>query len=232
MKSFIGTFFFVFLISPLCVSAHKGSDKGISYLTQVDELYDFLSLDQEGLSRSVFDLALRGLENGIEKNIFEKSSLITIIDMSRSANAKRLYVIDLDRKKILFNTYVAHGRNTGEEYARSFSNEPESLMSSIGFYKTLQPYQSCQGLAMRLDGLEKGYNDKVRERDIVMHGAAYVGPDFIRKYRVQGRSWGCPALPVSESKDIIQTIQGGSCLFVYYPEIDYLTNSPMLTGSD
>jgi hypothetical protein len=232
MKSLIRIFFFTCLISPLWVSAHKGSDKSISYLTQVDELYDFLSLDKEGLSRSAFDLALMGLENGIEKNVFEKSSIITIIDMSRSANAKRLYVIDLDRKKVLYNTYVAHGRNTGEEYARKFSNEPESLMSSIGFYKTLQPFEGCQGLAMRLDGLEKGYNDKVRERDIVMHGAVYVGQDFIRKYRVQGRSWGCPALPASESKEIIQTIQGGSCLFIYYPEIDYLTNSPMLTGND
>ena len=221
--SYLTLFLFVF--------ARNVSDKRISYAAHADELYAAMALDKDSLSREIFELALRGLQRGIERNIFDKSTILTIADMSRSANAKRLYVIDLDRKTVLFHTYVAHGRNSGEEYARTFSNEPESFMSSMGFYKTMETYDGNDGLALRLDGLECGYNDCARDRSIVMHGASYVGPDFINKYRVQGRSWGCPAVPMKEHKEIINTIKEGSCLFVYYPHQDYLKNSPFLMGN-
>jgi hypothetical protein len=212
----------------LFVFATKGPDKNVSYAAHADELYQQLSLEKDSLSKDIFELALKGLEKGIQKNIFDRYSILTIVDMSKSSNAKRMYVIDLERKTVLFHTYVAHGRNTGEEFARSFSNEPESQMSSIGFYKTEETYDGLSGLALRLKGLDKGYNDNAREREIVVHGAVYVGEGFIKKYRMQGRSWGCPAVPMREHKEIINTIKDGTCLFVFYPEVDYLMNSPFL----
>ncbi|MGM9508300.1 murein L,D-transpeptidase catalytic domain family protein [Larkinella sp. GY13] len=186
-------------------------------------VYDGLNLERMGLQKEVFDYALRGLQ----KTKFAKS-ILSIVDLSQPSNKKRLYVIDLDQQKLLFQTYVAHGRNSGELMAASFSNTFSSFQSSLGFYQTLNTYQGKHGLSLQLKGLEQGFNDNAFSRAIVMHGADYVCEDFIRKTGRLGRSQGCPAIANAVSKDIIQAIKGGSCLFVYSPSPDYLQKSTFL----
>jgi hypothetical protein len=130
----------------------------------------------------------------------------------------------------LINTYVAHGRKSGSEYARSFSNNPDSHMSSLGFYKTETTYYGDHGLALKIEGLEKGFNDKADERNIVLHGSKYVGADYLRYNRFSGRSFGCPAIPSSQVSSVVNTIKNGSCLFIYHPTKKYLTQSKILNG--
>ena len=121
--------------------------------------------------------------------------------------------------------FVAHGKYSGEEYANSFSNQPSSLKSSLGFYTTGDDYQGAHGLALKLIGLERGFNDLAEARDIVMHGAEYVTEQFINQYGRLGKSWGCPAVPAALHEQIIHTIRSGSCLFIYYPDARYLATS-------
>jgi hypothetical protein len=130
--------------------------------------------------------------------------------------------------KLLFNTYVAHGRNSGGEYATRFSNTPESLQSSLGFYITSNTYIGQHGLSLRINGMESGYNSKAYDRSIVIHGAAYVDASRARSAYGMGRSFGCPAVPQRESRKIINTIKNGTCLFIYHPSRNYLLNSKIL----
>ncbi|MGL2966619.1 murein L,D-transpeptidase catalytic domain family protein [Flavobacterium sp. XGLA_31] len=163
-----------------------------------------------------FSEALEGFYALKQKGIIQKD-ILTLIDFSKSANTKRLWVIDLKANKILFNTLVAHGRNTGEEYAQTFSNAAESFKSSLGFYATGEIYNGKHGLSLRLDGLEKGINDHARERSVVVHGADYVSESFIKGNKRLGRSQGCPAIPVEMNEKIIEVIKDKSCLFIFHP---------------
>jgi hypothetical protein len=155
----------------------------------------------------------------------KKKNLITIIDFSMPSTRARLFVIELEKKKVIFSCYVAHGKNSGDNYAKSFSNRSGSLKSSPGFYLTAETYTGKHGYSLKLDGLERSINDNARPREIVIHGAEYVSNAFIEKYGRLGRSWGCPALPVEISKEIIDTISNGSCLFIYCDDKEYLDNS-------
>lgn len=148
-----------------------------------------------------------------------KKDILTLIDFSLSANSKRLWVIDLATKTILFQSLVAHGRNTGEEYANNFSNEAQSYKSSIGFYATWEVYIGKHGVSLRLDGLEKGINDNARSRGVVMHAANYVSASFIKNNKRLGRSQGCPAVPMNLSKALIGIIKDKSGLFIYHPKL-------------
>ena len=139
-----------------------------------------------------------------------------------------MYVIDMNRCKILFHTYVAHGQNSGLEYASRFSNEPESLTSSLGFYVTSGTYMGKHGYSLQLRGLEKGINDKAFDRDIVIHGAEYVNEDYIRAQGYIGRSWGCPAVSEKLNRPIIDKIKNGSCIFIYAKDRKYLVKSRIL----
>ena len=177
------------------------------------------------ISFEVFNFALLGYQH-IDN--LPKKSIITIIDFSKPSTEKRFFVIDLENKRLLYKCFVAHGKNSGDKYSTSFSNKPESLKSSLGFYLTGETYSGEHGYSLRLEGLEKGINDNARVRDIVIHGAEYVSEDFIKKYGRLGRSWGCPALPVGISKEIIDTISGGSCLFIYGDDEYYKENSGFL----
>jgi hypothetical protein len=177
------------------------------------------------ISFEVFNFALLGYQH-IES--LPKKNIITIIDFSKPSTEKRFFVIDLENKRLLYRCYVAHGKNSGDKYSNSFSNDPESLKSSLGFYLTGETYSGEHGYSLRLEGLEKGINDNARVRDIVIHGAEYVSENFIKKYGRLGRSWGCPALPVEISKEIIDTISGGSCLFIYGDDKYYKENSGFL----
>ena len=166
-----------------------------------------------------FSEALKGFYLLKEKGVIKKD-VITLIDFSLSSNTKRLWVIDLVSNKILYNSLVAHGKNTGEEYATSFSNSASSFKSSLGFYLTGEIYQGKHGNSLKLDGLEKGLNDNARERGIVIHAANYVSNFFIKNNNRLGRSQGCPAIPVEFSDKIINVIKNKSCLFIYHPAIN------------
>ena len=189
--------------------------------------YSELHLKDLGLSQKAYQLALKGWEKLKEKGRISKE-IISICDFTQPSNNKRLYVIDLATGTLLFNTLVAHGKNTGTNYARYFSNKPSSLQSSLAIFITGEAYNGGHGLALALDGLEPGFNDKARERAIVMHGADYVSGKFISQYGTLGRSWGCPAVPSELHEEIINTIKGGSCLFIYYPDKKYISASRLV----
>ncbi len=181
----------------------------LSFSTLIDKnLYK--KLDTPRLDKKVLNRALEGLSEIDTEN----KEVITIIDYTKSANEKRLFVIDLKKEKIIFDTYVSHGKNTGGEFAKIFSNNIDSLQSSVGFFKTSNTYMGSNGYSMRLDGLEKGINDNARERNIVIHGAKYATESFINKNGRLGRSWGCPAVPLDLSKDLINSIKGGSIVYI------------------
>jgi len=193
------------------------------------DLFEVVNLAETGLSRDVFDLALKGMKKLDSIGKLQNINLLTIVDYSQSSKSKRLYVIDLKDKKLLFNTYVAHGRNTGEEYAQYFSNIEGSLKSSLGFYVTEEPLVgSHTGYSLMISGVEKGFNDNACKREIIIHSADYATEGFIKQYGRLGRSYGCPVLPPDLNKPIIETIRGGTCLFIYNPDKDYLCSSWLL----
>lgn len=185
-------------------------------------LYHQLNLKEKGLSEEAFDYAYRGYRHLVDKKKIDQSGYLTICDFSQSARQKRLYIIDLANDKIIMNTYVAHGHNSGGVYATRFSNKLSSKQSSLGFYVTKNTYRGENGLSLRMEGLEPGFNDKAYRRAIVLHGADYIGEGST------GRSYGCPAVPKNESKTIINTIKNGTCLFIYHPEKKYLQSSKIL----
>lgn len=200
-----------------------------SHETVNEDIYTALKLADTGLVRTVFDMAIKGLKRLCSEGKLKNTNLVTIADYSQSSNKKRLYVIDLKNKKLLFNTYVAHGRNTGDEYARSFSNKEGSLKSSLGFYITENPMVcSHTGYSLMINGVEKGINDHAAKRAIIIHGADYATENFIKKYGHLGRSFGCPALPPDLNKPIIDSIKGGTCLFIYNPDNKYICSSSLL----
>jgi hypothetical protein len=164
----------------------------------------------------IFSEALKGFYLLKERGIVQKN-VLTLIDFSLSSNSRRLWVIDLTTNTVLFQSLVAHGKNTGDEFASSFSNKSSSFQSSLGFYATGEIYQGKHGASLRLDGLEKGINDNARQRAVVIHGADYVSESFIQNHKRLGRSLGCPAIPVELTKQIIETIKDKSCLYIYHP---------------
>ena len=191
-------------------------------------LYTSIQLDQYGLSEEAFTYAWKGYQKLIKQNKISRADHLTICDFSQSSKQKRLYIIDINNSQLLINTYVAHGKNSGAEYATKFSNTPESLQSSLGFYITSSTYTGKHGLSLRLNGVDPGYNDKALERTVVIHGAAYVDEARLKAGMYMGRSWGCPAVPQKESANIITTIKNGTCLFIYHPSRNYLLNSKIL----
>lgn len=192
--------------------------------------YDSMGLDKMGLSEKAFNYALKGFNYLVQHGKLTKENIISIVDFTLPSSRKRLFVIDLDDYRVLYNTYVAHGVNSGREYANEFSNKPSSYKSSLGFYQTLNTYIGEHGYSLRLDGLEKGINDNANSRDIVIHAADYVNESFIRAQGYIGRSWGCPALPEKLHKPIIDKIKNGSCLFIYGTDIAYLKKSTIINA--
>ncbi|MEO8721749.1 MAG: murein L,D-transpeptidase catalytic domain family protein [Ginsengibacter sp.] len=191
-------------------------------------LYDSLKLDNLGLSRQAFNEGIKGYNYLRSMGKLENDHVLSIVDFSLSSNQKRLFVIDMENLKLLFNTYVAHGRNSGKEFAGRFSNSPESNMSSLGFFITKNTYHGEHGLSLKLEGEEKGINDNAASRAIVIHCADYVSERTIKSLGYIGRSLGCPALPKKYTKPIIETIKDGSCLFLYSESQHYLSNSEIL----
>jgi hypothetical protein len=196
----------------------------------VEIMYDSMRLNRFGLSEKAFECAMDGYQKLVEENIISRPEILTICDFSQSSRRKRMYIIDVSSWQLLINTYVAHGRNSGGEYATQFSNRDDSHQSSLGFYVTKETYYGGHGLALKIDGLEEGINDNAEARDIVVHGSKYVGPNFLEHAKFNGRSWGCPAVPEKQSTKIINTIKNGSCLFIYHPNKKYKEHSTILNG--
>ena len=177
------------------------------------ELYQ--DLNEPDLEYDAFQTALKGYVKLKDEGQIKEHSLLTVIDMSVSANRNRFFLIDVDNKKVIHKSIVAHGRNSGGEFAKYFSNEVGSFKSSIGFYKTGETYHGKHGLSLRLDGLEYT-NSNARKRAIVVHAADYVSSVFIKNNGRLGRSLGCPSLPKENYDEVIQKIKDGSLLFIYY----------------
>jgi hypothetical protein len=197
---------------------------------EVSTLYDQIELKQFGLTRKAFEYAYKGYVYLLQHHLLRRTDVLSICDFSQSSRNKRLYVINMDQKTVLLNTYVAHGRNSGSEYARTFSNNPKSHKSSLGFYVTRETYYGDHGLSLKIHGLEKGFNDKADRRNIVIHGSHYVGQDFLLDNEFNGRSFGCPAIPFSETEQVIESIKDGSCLFIYHPTKKYIVKSKILNS--
>lgn len=206
-----------------------GSGNPVPAANDRQQLYRDLKLADKGLSEEAYNLALKGQAKLQAEGKLRNASVITIADLSQSSRNKRLYVIDLARRALLFNTYVAHGRNTGGEFAQYFSNAAGSLKTSLGFFVTkAESAGRSVGLSLLLEGVEKGINDNALSREIVMHGASYATEAFIRKTGRLGRSWGCPALPPDLIRSVVETIREGTCLFIYQKDSDYLARSEFL----
>ncbi len=195
-----------------------------------DSLYDIIGLGSYGLEREVFFSAYKGLQFFKTKDALKKSNLLTVCDYSQSINNKRLYVIDLLNGRLLFNTYVSHGKNSGDEFASSFSNMTNSNMSSIGFMITAETYSGKAGYSLRFNGMERGINDKVRNRDIVLHGSRFVNEYIMNDRGTIGKSLGCPAVPYGVHARIIDVIKGGSCLYIHAPDEMYKRVSTVLNA--
>lgn len=194
-------------------------------------LYGELKGDIDNLPIKVFKAGYSGYQKLLAENKLKNIDILSIIDFTRASKEKRLWVIDLKTRTVLFHDLVAHGRNSGTQYARKFSNIPNTNMSSLGFYVTGNTYIGKHGLSLRLDGMEKEFNGNARKRAIVMHPASYVSDTFIKRYGRIGRSFGCPSIPANVSADIIKTVKEGSVLFIYYPDPAYLSASRLFDPS-
>ncbi|MCF4102397.1 murein L,D-transpeptidase catalytic domain family protein [Gillisia sp. M10.2A] len=195
---------------------------------EITQLYDvFVEKNTNVPDLQSFKNGMIGYYKLSEENLVNKK-ILTIIDFSLSSTKKRMWVMDMTTNKVLYNTVVAHGKNTGGEFATKFSNKVNSLQSSLGFYVTGETYYGKNGLSMFIDGMEKEFNSKARERYVVVHGANYANPSFINKIGRLGRSYGCPAVPTALTAEIIDLIKDKSVLYIHSADKSYAENSKMI----
>jgi hypothetical protein len=182
------------------------------------------------IDRHVFQMALSAAGCAARKGHVANPSTLTVIDYSRASTTKRLWVYDLQSRRLLYEELVAHGQGSGGNFATSFSNRPDTHQSSIGLFVTDESYTGKNGYSLRLDGLEPGFNDQARARAIVMHGAPYVDATVARAQGRLGRSWGCPAVREAVARDLIDRVRSGGLVFAYYPDADWLQSSQYLNA--
>jgi hypothetical protein len=209
----------------LTISSFKSTDKNEKqaitfittdsiYFTYISTLYSATHLKEAGLSFPVFEKAVTGFYNLKKSGQLSNKSILTIADFDQASTKKRLYIIDLDKKEILLNTWVAHGQKSGNDDAINFSNKNDSFTSSLGFYVTGEVYRGMHGRSLKLDGMDLGFNDNARSRSIVVHGAAYVSEGTINALGRLGRSQGCPAVAPEVADRVINTIGDKTVLFI------------------
>jgi hypothetical protein len=195
--------------------------------TLTDKLFNELHLQDAGLSKETVEYAIKGYQKLVDSGLVNNDRYLTIVDLSQSSRNKRFYILDMANDSLAWNTYVAHGKNSGVDMAKSFSNAFNSNKSSLGFYVTKSTYHGKHGLSLRIDGLEHDFNDNAEARGVVVHGASYVNPSRVNS-EYMGRSQGCPALPENEYAQVIDIIKDGSVLFVYNANSMYLQSSTLL----
>jgi hypothetical protein len=166
----------------------------------------------------------------VQSGAVAQPATLTVIDYSKPSTAKRMWVFDARSHELLYEELVAHGQGSGDNFANLFSNEPETHRSSVGLFVTGETYTGKNGYSLRLDGLDAGFNDHARARDIVIHGAPYVSNGFAAAHGRLGRSWGCPALDAAIAHQLIDRIKGGGLVFAYYPDQKWLKTSRYLGG--
>jgi hypothetical protein len=181
-----------------------------------------------GLEGGVLELALRAAACAVRAGDVANPETLTVIDYSKPSTAKRLWVVDLDTREVIFEELVAHGQGSGGNLATAFSNLPDSHQTSLGLFVTGESYVGKNGYSLRLDGLDRGFNDRARERAIVMHGAPYVSPEVAKTQGRLGRSWGCPAVSDAVARPLIDLVKDGDLVFAYYPDREWLRSSAYL----
>ena len=186
--------------------------------------------DIGSIETSVLDLALGAASCAVKSGAVDQPRTLTVIDYSRPSSEKRLWVYDLNTRELLYEELVAHGQGTGANRATKFSNQPDSHQTSLGLFVTDETYVGRNGYSLRLDGLDKGWNDRARDRAIVMHGAPYVSPQFVKATGRLGRSHGCPAVSDAVARRLIDRVKGGGLVFAYYPDPNFLKTSKYLRG--
>ncbi len=207
-------------------STVSATSNSLFFTPELKSVYDSLHLNLKGLSREAFESARKGMEHLAAQGRLINESIISIVDFSLPSTEKRLFVIDLDHYRVLFNTLVAHGRNSGKEMAYAFSNQHSSFKSSPGFYTTAETYMGKNGYSLRLEGLENGINDNALESGIVIHGADYVSEGLAHAQGSIGRHQGCPAVRAQQATPIINRRKNGPLLFIYHPA--YIQRSALL----
>lgn len=180
------------------------------------------------VSNNVFELAFSAATCAVRAGTAPAPATLTVIDYSKPSTEKRLWVFDMRSRELLYEELVAHGQGTGEAFATTFSNDPGTHQSSLGLFLTEDTYFGKNGYSLRLNGLDRGFNDRARERAIVIHGAPYVSEAFAQAQGRLGRSWGCPALSEAVAHNVIDRVKGGSLLFAYYPDQQWLKSSKYL----
>ena len=231
MRTYLLAFIGVFSLLSISISNTAPGEKKINSSDEIisDFEYEQLILTsiytdcelKDKLDFDVFKSAMEGFNTIDTPN----KNLLSIIDYSKPSNEKRLFIIDVENRKLLYNTLVAHGKKSGYVEATKFSNKYGSHKSSLGFFRTGNSYYGKRGYSLQLDGLEKGINDNAKQRGIVIHGANYVSERIAKGNGVIGRSWGCPAVPKKLSKEIINLLKGGSLLYIYADDEVYKENS-------
>lgn len=211
---------FSFLFSP---SNHETFGSHV-WLQREEQIFR----SQTDIDNNVLHLSLVAYLNAKKKGLVQKPYL-TVVDFSKPSNEKRLWVLDINNGRALFDTWVSHGKNSGDLVPTSFSNNFGSLKSSLGVYVTGDTYVGKDGYSLHLRGLEHGINDNAYRRSVIIHGAWYVNPDTIRRYGQAGKSWGCLAVGSDFAKPIINTIKDKSVVFAYYPDRNWLSHSQYLT---
>ena len=181
-----------------------------------------------GLNPKALQLGLEAYSKARQEGL-DKQQILTIVDYTKPSTARRLWVLDLNTHTVLFNDYVAHGQNSGGNYANTFSDRPESLESSLGVFLTASTYEGKHGYSLRIKGLEKGFNDRAESRDIVFHRADYATAQFAQAHGRLGRSWGCFAVSPAIADSLIHTIKNGTLVFAYYPDPSWLSKSQFLS---
>ena len=208
------------LASNMSSSAYTSARPAFDINTEVRQLGN----KAPELNKHVLKLALAAYQKASVKGAVKKP-VLTVIDYSLPSSKQRMWIFDIRKERLLYNTYVAHGQNSGMTTPNHFSNQVSSKQTSLGTYVTRDTYIGSKGYSLNLQGLEKGFNDNAYNRRVVIHGAWYVEPDFIKKAGRAGRSWGCPSIAKTLARPVINMIKGGSILFAYYPDRNYLSHS-------
>lgn len=212
------------LSATLCMALMGGN-----WHSSADELSLLARLSKAApsLDSAILGRAVAAMDCAV-KHGSEPAARLAVIDFSLPSSEPRMWIFDLQMHTLLLEDLVAHGKGSGDNYAKSFSNIEGSNQSSIGLFRTQESYIGHNGYSLRLDGLEEGINDQARNRAIVIHAADYVDDSWVENYGRIGRSEGCPAVRPEVAKMVVDKLKGGQFMFSYYPDEHWLATSEFL----